>query len=181
MEMMMMVMILLLTLWEGRSCGWCLSWQGKHQQPEYCEDVVPESIYVNTGRCSPIEVFLNTKRNISRSSPCVFSMLEVFGPWHYAAVAVQYWWLISSTKVSSGAFGRLWSSWHGLVTIMGPALKKCCCSVRDISKGVHFCNNNLRPSQYVWRKIVLVVVLIEKIAKGITDPRPWVPWLIQHF
>ena len=63
-----------------------------------------------------VEVFLNTTRNSRRSSPCVFSMLEVFGPWHYAAVAVQYWSLISSTKVSS-AFWRLWSSWHGAVTI----------------------------------------------------------------
>ena len=101
-------------------------------------------------------------------------MLEVFGPWHYAAVAVQYWSLISSTKVSTGAFGRLWSSWHGLVTIMGPALKKCCCSVRDISKGVHFCNNNLQPSQYVRRKIVLVVVLIEKALSTLTHLTPLV-------
>ena len=44
MEMIVMEMILLLTLWEGRSCGCCPSWQGRHQQPEYCEDVVPESI-----------------------------------------------------------------------------------------------------------------------------------------
>ena len=57
---------------------------------------------------------------------------------------------------------------------MGPALEKCCCSVRDISKGVHFYNNNLQPSQYVRRKIVLVVVLIEKALSTLTHLTPLV-------